>query len=65
MFARRMTLTLDHGVLQVSAGLDNKRVKEGVTLFLRNLSDLKTENISDIELNKVKQLLQGQSLSGT
>ena len=54
----------DHGVLQVSAGLDNKRVKEGVTAIIEEFKRLKTENISDIELNKVKQQLQGNLYLG-
>ena len=64
MFERRMTLILITGVLQVSAGLDNKRVKEGVTAIIEEFKRLKTENISDIELNKVKQQLQGNLYLG-
>jgi len=54
----------DHGVLQVSAGLDNKRVKEGVIAIMEEFKRLKNENISENELNKVKQQLQGNLYLG-
>jgi len=54
----------DHGVLQVSAGLDNKRVKEGVVAIMEEFKRLKTENISENELNKIKQQLQGNLYLG-
>lgn len=54
----------DHGVLQVSAGLDNKRVKEGISAILEEFRKLKTESVSETELNKVKQQLQGNLYLG-
>ncbi len=54
----------DHGVLQVSAGLDNKRVKEGIMAIMEEFKRLKTETISENELNKVKQQLQGNLYLG-
>ena len=54
----------DHGVLQVSAGLDNKRVKEGIVAIMEEFKRLKTENISENELSKVKQQLQGNLYLG-
>ena len=54
----------DHGVLQVSAGLDNKRVKEGIEAILEEFRRLKIETVSANELNKVKQQLQGNLYLG-
>ena len=54
----------DHGVLQVSAGLDNKRVKEGIGAIMEEFKRLKNENISENEMNKVKQQLQGNLYLG-
>ena len=54
----------DHGVLQVSAGLDNKQVKEGISAIMEEFKRLKNENISENELNKVKQQLQGNLYLG-
>jgi predicted Zn-dependent peptidase len=54
----------DHGVFSVSAGVDNKRVKEVVTVILSELNKLKTELVSEKELNKVKQNLAGTMYLG-
>ena len=54
----------DHGVLQVSAGLDNKRVADGIVAIMEEFKRLKNENISENELNKVKQQLQGNLYLG-
>lgn len=54
----------DHGVFQVSAGLDNKRVKEGIEAVMGELRRLKTETVSENELNKVKQQIQGSLYLG-
>lgn len=54
----------DHGVFQVSAGLDNKRVKEGIEAIMEELRRLKTETVSENELNKVKQQIQGNLYLG-
>ncbi len=54
----------DHGVFQVSAGLDNKRVKEGIEAVMEEFRRLKTETVSADELNKVKQQIQGNLYLG-
>lgn len=54
----------DHGVFQVSAGLDNKRVKEGIVAILEELRRLKTDTVSEEELNKVRQQIQGNLYLG-
>ena len=54
----------DHGVLQVSAGLDNKRVKEGIEAIMEEFRRLKMETVSETELNKVKQQMQGNLYLG-
>ncbi|MFA6227317.1 MAG: pitrilysin family protein [Candidatus Paceibacterota bacterium] len=50
----------DHGVFGVSAGLDSKRIKEGITAILAELKKVKTELVGQDELNKVKQCLIGR-----
>lgn len=54
----------DHGVLQVSAGLDNKRVKEGIEAIMEEFRRLKTETVSAEELKKVRQQMQGNLYLG-
>jgi predicted Zn-dependent peptidase len=54
----------DHGVFTVSAGVDNKRVKEVITVILGELNKLKTELVSPEELQKVKQNLAGTMYLG-
>ncbi len=49
----------DHGVFAVSAGVDSKRVKEGISALLEELKKLKTELVGEEELNKAKQYLIG------
>ena len=49
----------DHGVFSVSAGVDSKRIREGITAILVELKRLRTELVSEGELNKVKQYLIG------
>lgn len=49
----------DHGLFCVSAGVDNKRVKEVISAILLELAKLKTELVSVEELKKVKQNLIG------
>lgn len=49
----------DHGVFQVSAGVDNKRIEEVLKAVLIECKKLKTEKISPEELNKVKEFLIG------
>lgn len=47
----------DHGLLEISAGVDNKRVKEVLKAVLEEVKKLKTELVSEKELNKVKEYL--------
>jgi predicted Zn-dependent peptidase len=49
----------DHGFLQISAGVDNKRIEEVVGAVLLECKKLKTQKISSEELNKVKEFLIG------
>ena len=49
----------DHGFLQVSAGVDNKRIYEVIGAVLEECKKLKKEKISVDELNKVKESLIG------
>jgi predicted Zn-dependent peptidase len=51
--------SLDHGVFQVSAGVNNSRTKEVVSEILKECAKLKTELVSDLELKKVKSFLSG------
>jgi predicted Zn-dependent peptidase len=54
----------DHGVLAVSAGLDNTRVKEATQAILNEFKRLKEEKVSDEELTKVKNLMTGSFTLG-
>ncbi|MEK7080908.1 MAG: pitrilysin family protein [Patescibacteria group bacterium] len=49
----------DHGFLQISAGVDNKRVNEVIKAILNECNILKREKISEEELEKVKEYLIG------
>lgn len=49
----------DHGFFQVSAGVDNKRIKEVVQAVLVELKKLKKEKVNEEELNKTKEYLIG------
>lgn len=49
----------DHGFFQISAGVDNKRIKEVIQAVLDECNKLKNEKISDEELEKVKEYLIG------
>ena len=49
----------DHGFLQISAGVDNKRINEVIEAVLGECKKLKTELVSPEELEKVKQCLIG------
>jgi len=54
----------DHGLFSVSAGVDNKRVKEVITVILEELNKLKNELVTPLELQKVKQNLTGTMYLG-
>lgn len=49
----------DHGFLQISAGVDNKRIYEVIQAVLEECKKLKTKKIPKDELNKVKECLIG------
>ncbi len=49
----------DHGFLQISAGVDNKRINEVLEAVLLECQKLKNNKISEEELNKVKEFLIG------
>lgn len=49
----------DHGFLQISAGVDNKRIEEVIYAVLEECSKLKNYKVSAPELNKVKECLIG------
>jgi predicted Zn-dependent peptidase len=49
----------DHGFFQVSAGVDNKRIYEVLEAVLDEIRKLRMGNVSDEELNKVKEFLIG------
>jgi len=54
----------DHGFFGVSAGVDNKRVKEVIKVILGEFNKLKTKPVSKEELQKVKQNLIGTMYLG-
>ncbi len=54
----------DHGLFTISAGVDNRRVKEVVSVLLSEFNKLKTELVSKEELQKVKQNLAGTMYLG-
>ena len=49
----------DHGFFQISAGVDNKRIKEVIYAVLNECNKLKNEIVSEDELEKVKECLIG------
>ncbi|HUC88775.1 MAG TPA: pitrilysin family protein [Candidatus Paceibacterota bacterium] len=51
--------SLDHGSFQISAGVNNARVKEVLSEILKECNMLAKELVSDKELNKVKSFLVG------
>jgi len=54
----------DHGVFAVSAGLDSKRIKEGISAILLELKKMKTDLVPKEELEKAKQYLIGNLYLG-
>lgn len=52
----------DHGVLTVSAGVDNSRVKEAIKGILSECARLKDELISEAELKKAKDYIAGTTM---
>ncbi len=49
----------DHGFLQVSAGVDNKRIEEVIYAVLEECKKLKKYKVPEEELNKVKECIIG------
>ncbi|MFA5937042.1 MAG: pitrilysin family protein [Candidatus Paceibacterota bacterium] len=49
----------DHGFLQISAGVDNKRIEEVISAVLLECKKLKNKKVGEEELNKVKECLIG------
>ena len=49
----------DHGFFQISAGVDNKRIFEVIEVVLAECKNLAIAEISEEELNKVKECLIG------
>ncbi len=49
----------DHGVFTISAGVDNKRIEEVISVILEEVQKFKNEKIDEEELNKVKEFLIG------
>jgi len=56
--AGQNTLT-DHGLLEISAGVDNKRIKEVTKALLEECQKLVDEKVSEKELKKSKDFLIG------
>ncbi|MFA6554598.1 MAG: pitrilysin family protein [Candidatus Paceibacterota bacterium] len=52
----------DHGVLNISAGVDNSRVKEAVEGILSECDRLKNELVSEEEMKKVKDYIAGTTM---
>ncbi|MFC1668006.1 M16 family metallopeptidase [Chlamydiota bacterium] len=50
----------DTGALIISAGLDNKRVKKGVSCIISELKKLKRETVSSVEFENAKKYAIGQ-----
>jgi len=55
---------IDHGFLALSAGVDTKRTKEVVEVFLNELKKLKEELVGEEELKKVKDSITGKMYLG-
>jgi predicted Zn-dependent peptidase len=52
----------DHGILSISAGIDNARVEEGVKGILEECRRLKSESVSAAELKKAKDYIAGTTM---
>lgn len=52
----------DHGVLSISAGVDNNRVDEAIKEILLQCKKLKTEIVSETELKKAKDYIAGTTM---
>ena len=54
-------LSTDHGFFSISAGVNNKRVKEVIKVILEECNRLKKGLVSEEELKKVKEYIIGNS----
>ena len=54
----------DHGVLEISTGVDNKRVKEVIIAIIDECQKLIDTKVSETELKKVKESLIGSIYLG-
>lgn len=52
----------DHGVLTISAGVDNARVEEAIKGILAECERLKTEPVGEAEMKKVKDYIAGTTM---
>ncbi len=50
----------DHGIFQISAGIDTNRVEETIKALMTELRRLTTELVSETELSKVKEYITGK-----
>lgn len=51
----------DHGVFQISAGVDNRRIQEVIKVILEECQKLKDNLVDEAELKKVKEYLIGNA----
>jgi predicted Zn-dependent peptidase len=58
------SLLTDHGFVSVSAGVDNRRVKEVIKAILGEINKIKAEPISKEELQKTKNHITGRMMIG-
>ena len=54
----------DSGYLNVHAGLDKNKVNKAVTVILKELSNIKDQEVSEKELTKVKEYIKGRTIMG-
>jgi len=52
----------DHGVLEISAGVDNSRIEEAIRGIIEECVRLKDELVGEAELKKVKDYISGRTL---
>ncbi|MBT9138266.1 MAG: putative zinc protease [Syntrophomonadaceae bacterium] len=54
----------DTGVLVISAGVDNRKVSEAVSIILKEMRRFKEETVSHEELERAKEFITGQIVLG-
>ena len=57
-------LYTDHGIFEVSAGVDNSRVDEAIKVILSELAKTTNETVAEPELTKVKDFIAGNTMLG-